>query len=129
MFIPNPWSHFPSTRCVCKPSDAELLIATRGDLEIPDGTTEAILTPVRITGRGGKFEAVGASRIWSDEFGLLDIEDHAKKVEIKEEDRKLQQRREVEILRAKEEKAQLKRQELEILKTQEKKKEVKKDKD
>ena len=89
MFIPNPWPHFPSTRCVCKPGDIAVMIATRGDIEVPDGTTEALLTPVKMKGRG-KYEEVGPSRIWSEEFGLLDVEDHVKKLEIKGETAKLQ---------------------------------------
>lgn len=67
--------------------------SSRGpELEVADGTTEAVIAPIKLTGRGGKFEAVGASKIWTEKWGLLELEDHAKKMKIEEEEAALEAR-------------------------------------
>jgi hypothetical protein len=65
------------------------MVATRGDIELPDGTTEVLLTPVKMRARG-KYDEVGPPRIWSEEYGLLDVEDHVKKLELKEDIQKME---------------------------------------
>ena len=96
MLIPSPWRNLTTTRCVCKTPKGDVVVlgSSRGEIEVPEGTAEAVITPVKITGRGGVNEPIGPSKIWSEAWGLLDVEDHAKKVSIVEEGRKLAEKQE-----------------------------------
>ena len=82
MFIPNPWPNYPMTRIVGKTPQGDFVstVSTRGDLEVPDDTTEALIEPVE-NGRPGA-PAVAEGRIWSREWGCLEIKDHIQKQEL-----------------------------------------------
>jgi hypothetical protein len=88
-------------RITCKTPEGEVVcrVSTRGPLEVPDGTTEALIEPVA----NGRPDAavVGPPRIWSDRWGLLEVEDHVKKMEIEKEAAAVKERKQKE----KEEKA------------------------
>jgi hypothetical protein len=99
MKIANPWPNYPMCRCICKPGDQVVVQATRKDLEVPDGTTEALIEPVKVVGRGNKVEVVAQGRVWSEAWGLLDIEDHLKKQEIEAEAARMKERAEKERAR------------------------------
>jgi hypothetical protein len=85
MLIPNPWPNYPMTRIVSKTPQGDVIstASTRGDLEVPDETVEALLEPVA-NGRPGA-QAVAQGRIWSREWGCLEIPDHIKKQELAKE--------------------------------------------
>jgi hypothetical protein len=63
-------------------------------LDVPDDTTEALLEPVA-NGRPGAV-AIAPSQIWSNRFGLLNLEDHVKKVEIEKEEATMKARKQKE---------------------------------
>lgn len=106
MKINSPWPHHSLTRCTCKTPRGEVVSvqAERHDLEIEDDAVEALVEPVKIVGRGGNMKVLSQGRVWSREWGLLDIEDHVKKMNIKEEEAELQERLAKEKKRRKEEK-------------------------
>jgi hypothetical protein len=52
---------------------------------VPDDATEVTIQPVKIIGRGGEARALGQPRIWSKAWGLMDIEDHLKKLDLANE--------------------------------------------
>jgi hypothetical protein len=68
-------------------------------LDVPDDTVEALLEPVA-NGRPGA-AVIGPGQIWSNRFGLLNLEDHAKKVEVEKGEVAMRERKQKE----KEEKA------------------------
>jgi hypothetical protein len=95
MKIANPWPYHAMSRCICKtPAGDQVRVQTsRGpELEVPDGSTEVMIEPVKQVGRGGKVEAIGQGRIWSEAWGLLDIVDHLKKQEIEAEETAMKER-------------------------------------
>ncbi len=96
MLIPNPWPNYPMTRTVSKTPQGDFVstASTRGDLEVPDGTVEALIEPVA-NGRPGA-AAVAQGRIWSRAWGCLEIKDHIKKQELVKEVAELKVRQEVE---------------------------------
>jgi hypothetical protein len=71
------------------------------EIEVPDTAVEVLIEPVA-RGRYDS-ETLAPGRIWSKEFGLLDVEDHLKKVEIKKEEGALKTRQEADRLRRQEE--------------------------
>jgi hypothetical protein len=85
MLIPNPWPNYPMTRTISKTPQGDFVIvaSTRGDLEVPDDTVEALIEPVA-NGRPGA-PAIAQGRIWSREWGCLEIKDHIKKQELAKE--------------------------------------------
>ena len=89
MLIPNPWPNYPMTRIVSKTPQGDFIStsSTRGDLEVPDGTVEALIVPVE-NGRPGA-SAVAEGRIWSREWGCLEIKDHVQKQDLAKEVTKL----------------------------------------
>lgn len=97
MKIPNPWPYHPLTRYTCRgPQGETVLIVSTKEREIEVGECdEVVMEPVKATGRGGKIAVIGPARIWSRDFGLLDIEDHVKKrqIEIEEAELKMKQRK------------------------------------
>jgi len=87
MKIPNPWPYHPMSRITCRidgrEDDVQCIVATRDvELEVPDGTVEAVIEPVT---QRGEIKAVGSPRVWSEAWGLLDIEDHLTKLELAKE--------------------------------------------
>ena len=96
MRIPNPWPNYPMCRAKCITEDGTqvCLQSTRGNLEIPDGTTEALLEPVKQVGRGGNVVIVAQGQVWSKQWGLMSPEDHLKKVQLVEEEARLAAERE-----------------------------------
>lgn len=97
MKIPNPWPYHPLTRYTCRGPQGETVVVTstrEREIEVPE-CDEVVMEPVKATGRGGKVSVIGQARIWSRDFGLLDIEDHVKKrqIEIEEAELKAKQRR------------------------------------
>jgi hypothetical protein len=95
MQIPNPWPHHTLSRCTCKTPKGEVVMtsSTRGPLEVPDDTEEVVIEPVKFAGRGGKVDVLGQGRIWSKNWGLLDIEDHLKKVNLANEEAEMKARK------------------------------------
>lgn len=93
MQIPNPWSHHPLSRCTCKTPKGDVISigVTRGPLEVPDDSAEVLIEPVKYV-RAGVVEPIGQGRIWSKEYGMLDIEDHIRKMKIKEQEEQLEKR-------------------------------------
>jgi hypothetical protein len=65
-------------------------MSTRNNLEVPDGASEALIEPVK-NGRPGA-AATAQGRIWSPEWGVMEIEDHLKKLKIVEEEKALKVR-------------------------------------
>lgn len=96
MKISNPWPHRPMTRITCRTPNGEVVCtsSTRGPLDVPDDTVEALLEPVA-NGRPGA-AVIGQPQIWSNRFGLLNLEDHAKKVEIEKEEADMKARKQKE---------------------------------
>jgi hypothetical protein len=84
------------SRCICKPGDKICVQSTRGELEVPDDANEVLIEPVRTAGRGGKVEPVAQGRMWTAEWGLLDISDYAKKTKLREEEAAMKARQEKE---------------------------------
>lgn len=90
MKIPNPWPYHALSRCTCKTSKDEVVCvgSTRDrELEVPEAD-EVLIEPVKQAGRG-VVVPVGQGRIWSKKWGLLDLEDHLKKMKIEEEEAEL----------------------------------------
>ena len=110
MQIPNPWPHHARSRCTCKTpkGDVVVMVATRGPIEVADDCEEVVIEPVRMTGRGGKHEVIGPARIWSKNWGLLDIEDHLKKTNLANEEAEMKARKAKEKAEAKARKAKAK---------------------
>jgi len=96
MLIPNPWPNYPMTRIVSKTPQGDFVstASTRGDLEVPDNAVEALIEPVE-NGRPGA-SAVAQGRIWSREWGCLEIKDHVKKQELAKEVTELKARQKAE---------------------------------
>ncbi len=73
------------TRIVSKTPQGDHIsvVSTRGDLEVPDDTVEALIEPVE-NGRPNA-TAVAQGRIWSSAWGCLEIKDHIQKQELAKE--------------------------------------------
>jgi hypothetical protein len=101
MKITNPWPNRPMTRITCKTPNGEVMCtsSTRGPLEVPDATTEALLEPVA-NGRPNA-AVVGPPRIWSNQWGVMEVEDHVKKMKMEKDEAAMKERKRA----AKEEKA------------------------
>ncbi len=84
MFIPNPWPNYIN-QIVSKTPEGDFVstMSTRGDLEVPDDTVEALIVPVE-NGRPGA-RAIAEGRIWSREWGCLEIKDHIQKQKLAKE--------------------------------------------
>lgn len=89
MLIPNPYPHHPHTRCRIKDGKEEIIMVVSAgrEIDIDSDPVEVVIEPIA----GGRSDAavVGPVKIWSAEFGLLDLEDHMSKVTLKEEKEKM----------------------------------------
>ena len=101
MKIPNPWPSHPYIRF--NVNNGECLGSCGGgpEIEVPDMAVEVLIQPVDRGRYNSKTLAAGC--VWSKEFGMLDAEDHLKKVEIKKEEAALKTRQEAARLRMQEE--------------------------
>ncbi len=101
MKIPNPWPNHPHIRFNVNNGDCLGSCGGGPEIEVPDSAVEVLIEPVN----RGRYNAktLGSGRIWSKEFGLLDVEDHLKKVEIKKEDEAFKVRQDADRLRKQEE--------------------------
>lgn len=88
MKIPNPWPHHALSRCTCETPNGVVIStgSSRGPIEVPDDSVQVLIEPVKATGRGGRVEVLGQGRVWSKEWGLLDIEDHLRKIRLANEE-------------------------------------------
>lgn len=94
MKIPNPWPWHPLSRCTCRTEQGDVVcIGSSRDpqLEVPEAD-EVIIEPVKYGAKRGEVEPIGQGRIWSKEWGLLDIEDHLKKQQIKADEAELKEK-------------------------------------
>lgn len=89
MKIPNPWPYYSGvTRTVCTTPEGDVvsILVTRGpEIEVTDGATKVLVEPIKLTGRGGVYKSLGPPKVWTEAWGLLDVEDHATKQEIEAE--------------------------------------------
>jgi hypothetical protein len=93
MKIANPWPRHPHIRFTCKLPDGEI-VGTCGagpEIDIPDGCLEAMIEPINKGHSTGT--PVDAGRIWSREWGSLDVADHLKKMELAKEVKKSEEKR------------------------------------
>jgi hypothetical protein len=94
MKIPNPWPYHALSRYTGRGQQGEVvsIISSRDrEVEVPD-SDEVIIEPVKIIGRGGNVKVLGQGRIWSKEYGLLDLDDHLRKEALKKEEKELQEK-------------------------------------
>lgn len=107
MKIPNPWPWHPLSRCTVRPGDHIHIMSTREpELEVSEGD-EVLIEPVKYgDNKDNQVVPVGQGRIWSKKWGLLDLEDHAKKMQLVEEEAKLEKRK---VAQRKREKSEEKR--------------------
>jgi len=101
MKIPNPWPNYPMARCRCMPSESVVTQSTRGELEVPDGSTEVMIEPVK-HGRPNA-EAVAQGRMWTEKWGLLEVGDYMKKVELEADEKAMAERKIADRLRKQQE--------------------------
>ena len=101
MKIPNPWPNQPHIRFNVNNGECTGSCGAGPEIEVPDTAVEVLIEPVA-RGRYDS-ETLAPGRIWSKEFGMLDVEDHLKKMEIKKEEGALKVRREADRLRMQDE--------------------------
>lgn len=84
MKIPHPWPYHPHTRFNALNADSNTIgTAPAGpEIEVPN-CVEVLLEPIKF-GRSDA-PAVAPGKIWSEKWGLQDIADHVKKVELEQE--------------------------------------------
>lgn len=97
MKIPNPWPRHPHVRFNVNNGECTGTCGEGPEIEIPDMAVEVLIEPVDKGRYDSKTLAPG--RMWSKEFGMLDVADHLKKLEIKEEAEASKARREADLLR------------------------------
>lgn len=106
MKIDNPWPYHATRRLTCKTPDGEVvcLQSEKGyQMDIPDGTTEVLIEAIQITGRGGQCVAIHAALIWSKDFGMLKLKDHAAKMQLVIDETEMAARKDAERARKQEE--------------------------
>jgi len=81
--IPNPWPYQPHIRFNVNNGECTGSCGGDPEIEVPDTAVEVLIEPCA-RGRYNS-ETLAPGRVWSKEFGMLDVEDHLKKVEIKKE--------------------------------------------
>lgn len=94
MKIPNPWPWHPHTRCNVNNGECICVLPGGHELEVPDTAVEVLIEPVE-KGRSDA-RVVAQSKIWSKSWGMLDLEDHLKKMEMQKEEADLRKRQEKE---------------------------------
>jgi len=99
--IPNPWPNQPHVRFNVNNGECTGSCGAGREIEVPDMAVEVLIEPVNRGRYDSKTLAPG--RIWSKEFGMLDVEDHLKKTEIKKEGSALKERQEAERRRKQDE--------------------------
>ena len=83
MKIPNPWPAQQHIRFNVNNGECTGSCGGGPEIEVPDTAVEVLIEPCA----RGRYDSqtLAPGRVWSKEFGMLDVEDHLKKVEIKEE--------------------------------------------
>ena len=94
MKIPNPWPSQPHIRFNVNNGECLGSCGPGPEIEVPDMAVEVLIEPVAKGRYNSKTLAPG--HIWSKEFGMLDVADHLKKVEIKKEEEAISVRQEAE---------------------------------
>ena len=102
MKIASPWN-YAMNRCVAQTpaGEVESIQSARGQLDVPDTATKVTIEPVKITGRGGKYEVLSAAFTWTPEWGVLDPDSFAQKQKIQKETEELEQKKKVQRKRDK----------------------------
>ena len=101
MKIPNPCPHQPHIRFNVNNGECTGSCGAGSEIEVPDMAVEVLIEPVA-RGRYDS-ETLAPGYVWSKEFGMLDVEDHLRKTEIKEESETLKMQQEAARLRKQEE--------------------------
>lgn len=84
MRVDNPFYVYEHVRYSCKPSGVVGVVGFHcRELDVPEDTEEVLIEVVN-KGRSDA-EQVYAARIWSKNFGELDVESHEKKVQVEKE--------------------------------------------
>ena len=104
MKIPNPWPHQPHVRFNVNNGECKGSCGAGPEIEVPDTAVEVLIEPCAKGRYDSKTLAPG--HVWSKEFGMLDVEDHLKKMEIKEEAEALKVRQDADRLRKQDEATQ-----------------------
>jgi len=99
--IPNPWPHQAHIRFNVNNGECTGSCGRGPEIEVPDTAVEVLIEPCA-RGRYNS-ETLAPGRVWSKEFGMLDVADHLKKVEIKKEEEALKVRQEADRLRMQDE--------------------------
>jgi hypothetical protein len=99
--IPNPWPHQAHVRFNANNGECTGSCGAGPEIEVPDTAVEVLIEPVD----RGRYDSkpLAPARVWSKEFGMLDVEDHLKKMEIKKEEEALKARQEADRLRRQDE--------------------------
>lgn len=101
MKIPSPWPNHPHVRFNVNNGDYQGTFGVGPEMDLPDDTVEVLLEAVEADSDNAKL--IAEPHIWSKEFGMLSVEDHLKKVEIKKESEALKRRQQADRLRMQDE--------------------------
>lgn len=101
MKIPNPWPNQAHIRFNVNNGECTGSCGGGPEIEVPDTAVEVLIEPCA-RGRYNS-ETLAPGRAWSKEFGMLDVADHLKKLEIREEEKALKVRQEADRLRMQDE--------------------------
>jgi hypothetical protein len=99
--IPNPWPHQAHIRFNVNNGECTGSCGGGPEIEVPDTAVEVLIEPCA-RGRYDS-ETLAPGRMWSKEFGMLDVADHMKKLEIEKEAEALKVRQEADRLRRQDE--------------------------
>jgi len=99
--IPSPFPHQQHIRFNVNNGECLGACGEGPEIEVPDMAVEDLIEPVN----RGRYDAdvTGPGYVWSKEFGMLSVEDHVKKMQIKEEEAALKARQKAERDRKREE--------------------------
>ena len=101
MKIPNPWPYQPHIRFNVNDGECLGSCGPGPEIEVPDTAAVVLIEPVDKGRYNSKTLAPG--HVWSKEFGMLDAEDHWKKVKILKEEQTLKWQQEADRLRMQDE--------------------------
>ena len=101
MKIPNPWPNQPHIRFNVNNGECTGSCSAGPEIEVPDTAVEVLIEPCA-RGRYNS-ETLAPGHVWSKEFGMLDAEDHWKKVKILKEEDDLKMRQGAELRRRQDE--------------------------